>query len=151
MVGGGSGGHRRGVFGFPWLELRVRVRHGRGGDGFAGSDRVAGLRLGSDPLGRRGRVWQWVVDVDAWLPALTDMLATCQGFIVDDDCGRAVGVVEDVVLEADSSGRARLLVVQGWGGQRIAVPVDQVMEVAPGRRRLMTACRLGHLPRVGRR
>jgi hypothetical protein len=113
-----------------------------------------GLRLRSDPLERHGRVWQRVVDVDEGLPALTDVLAGCQGFLVDDDCGRAVGVVEDVVMDPDSSGPARLLVVQSWGRRRLVVPLDEVVEVAPGGRRLVTACRAGHLPqaeRTGRR
>jgi hypothetical protein len=96
-------------------------------------------------------VWQWVVDVDARLPALVEVLAICHGFLVDDDCGRAVGVVEDVVTEADSCGGGVRLVVRSWGGQRVAVPVGEVVEVAPGGRRVVIACRVGHLPRAERR
>jgi hypothetical protein len=91
-------------------------------------------------------VWQWVVDVHPGVPALTDVLAGCHDFLVDDDCGRPVGVVEDVAMVPVSAGPARLLVVQGWGRHRIAVPVDDVLEVVPGGRRLVITCRTGHRP-----
>jgi hypothetical protein len=137
------------VVGFPSLELRVRVRGGHGVDSWMAFERVVGLWLRSDPVTGHGRVWQWVVDVDPGLPALTDVLAGCHGFLVDDDCGRAVGVVEDVVMAPDAAGPARLLVVQGWGRQRMRVPLDDVVEVVPGGRRLVITCRTGHrLPPV---
>jgi len=136
-----------GVFGFPAVELRVRVRRGYGVDGWTAFERVVGLWLRSDQVTGRGRVWQWVVDVDPGLPALTDVLASCHDFLVDDDCGRAVGVVEDVVMAPDSAGPARLLVVQGWGRSRVTVPVDDVVEVVPGGRRLVIGCGAGHRPR----
>jgi hypothetical protein len=131
-----------GMFGFPSLELRVRVCR----DGWTGCDRMAGLRLRSEPQTGQGRVWQWVVDVDPALPALTDVLAGCHDFLVDDDCGRAVGVVEDVVMDPDPAGPTRLLVVQGWGRQRTMVPVDDVVELVPGGRRLVITCRAWHRP-----
>jgi hypothetical protein len=132
------------------LELRVRLRQRHGVDGWAASAQVAGLRLRSYPLTGHGRVWQRVVEVDAGLPAVSDVLAGCHGFLVDDDCGRAVGVVEDVVMAPDSAGPARLLVVQGWGRQRITVPVADVVELVPSGRRLVITCRTGHrLPQVG--
>jgi hypothetical protein len=138
-----------GVFGFPPVELRVRVCRGHGVDSWIAFERVVGLWLRSDPLTGHGRVWQWVVDVDPGLPALTDVLASCHDFLVDDDCGRAVGVVEDVITVPDAAGPARLLVVQGWGRQRTTVPVDDVVEVVPGGRRLVITCRAGHrLPQV---
>jgi hypothetical protein len=134
------------VFGFPPVELRVRVRRGHGVDSWIAFERVVGVWLRSDPLTGHGRVWQWVVDVDPGLPALTDVLASCHDFLVDDDCGRAVGVVEDVVTVPDSAGPARLLVVQGWGRHRMTVSVDDVVEVVPGGRRLVITCRAGHRP-----
>lgn len=91
-------------------------------------------------------VWQWVVDVGPGVPALTVLLRCCYGFLVDDDCGRAVGVVEGVVVGADEADPMLLLVVQGWGRRRIMASTDDVLEVAPGGRRLVIACRDGHLP-----
>jgi hypothetical protein len=135
-----------GVFGFPPVELRVRVRRGHGVDSWIAFERVVGLWLRSDPVTGHGRVWQWVVDVDPGLPALTDVLASCHDFLVDDDCGRAVGVVEDVITAPDAAGPALLLVVQGWGRHRMTVPVDDVVEVVPGGRRLVITCRSGHRP-----
>jgi hypothetical protein len=146
MVADGSGDDSEGMFGFPPLELRVRVCRESSADGWAACDPRVGLRLRSDPLTGHGRVWQWVVDLDRGLPALTDVLAGCHDFLVDDDCGRAVGVVEDVVVAADPAGPARLLLVRGWGRQRVTVPLDEVVEVAPGGRRLVIACRDGHRP-----
>lgn len=134
------------MFGLPSLELRVRVCRRPNADGWAVPDRVAGLRLRGDPLEQHFRVLQWVVDVDPGLPALIDVLANCHGFLVDDDCGRAVGVVEDVGVDPDSAAPVRLLVVQGWGRQRTTVPVDEVIEVAPGGRRLVITCPAGHRP-----
>jgi hypothetical protein len=49
-------------------------------------------------------------------------------------------------MAPDSAGADRLLVVQGWGRQRMAVPVDDVVEVVPGGRRLVITCRTGHRP-----
>ena len=128
----------------PSLELRARVRLPGDDGGWVDGYRGVGLRLRSDPITGQGRVWQWVVDVDPGLPALTDMLATCHGFLVDDDCGRLVGVVEDVELDPDSAHPVRLLVVLGWGRRRIMVPTGDVIELAPGGRRLVVACQAGH-------
>jgi hypothetical protein len=72
-----------------------------------------------------------------------DDLADCQFFLVDDDCGRAVGVVDDVV-GSGPGGPARLLVAPGWGRRRVAVPAGDVVAVVPGRRLLVVACRTGH-------
>jgi hypothetical protein len=90
----------------------------------------------------------WVVDIPVGRQALSELLAACQGFLVDDHCGREVGVVEDVVVGTDSQGPMRLLVVQGWGRRRIAVSVEDVIEVDPGGRRLVALCRSEHLPRT---
>ena len=75
---------------------------------------------------------------------LTELLVNCYDFLVDDDCGREVGVVERVDIEPDSAVPGRLQVVQGWGRHRTTVSVDDVIEVAPGERRLVIACRAGH-------
>jgi hypothetical protein len=132
------------MFGFPSSELRARVCPSRGADGWTARDRIAGLRLRSDPLEEHGRVWEWVVDLDPRLPTLTDVLVNCYDFLVDDDCGREVGVVEGVDMDPDSAVPGQLQVVQGWGWHRTTVSVDDVIEVTPGERRLVIACRDGH-------
>jgi NhaA family Na+:H+ antiporter len=144
MVASADCAHRWVMTSLPSLELRARVRSPGDEGGCAHGYRRVGLRLRSDPITGQGRVWQWVVDVDSGLPALTDMLATCHGFLVDDDCGRLVGVVEDVELDPGSAYPVRLLVVLGWGRHRIMVPAEDVIELAPGGRRLVVACRAGH-------
>ena len=133
-----------GMFGFPSSELRACVCRRRDTDGWTAPDRIIGLRLRSDPLEQHGRVWQWVVDLNPGLPTLTEVLVNCYDFMVDDDCGREVGVVERVDMEPDSAVPGRLQVVQGWGRRRTMVSVDDVIEVAPGERRLVIACRAGH-------
>lgn len=130
-------GHARTMARIPSLELRVRVRRDRGMLRWLGTSSVKGLRLRKDPMQAGRLAWQWVVDIDESLPALTEVLATCNGFLVDDDRGRAVGVVDRVVTDPEPSGLACLLIVQGREGQPIAVPVDDVLEVAPGTRRLL--------------
>jgi hypothetical protein len=136
--------HRWVMTRLPSLELRARVRSPGDEGGWTDGRRRVGLRLRSDPITGQGRVWQWVVDVDSGLPALTDMLAACHGFLVDDDCGRLVGVVEDIELDPGSANPVRLLVVLGWGRQRIMVSAEDVIELAPGGRRLVVACQAGH-------
>jgi hypothetical protein len=132
------------MFGFPSAELRARVCRSRGADGWTAPNPIVGLRLRSDPFEQRGRVWQWVVDLDPGLPTLTDVLVNCYDFLVDDDCGREVGVVEGVDMDPDSAAPERLLVVQGLRRHRTTVSVDELIEVAPGERRLVIACRAGH-------
>jgi hypothetical protein len=100
--------------------------------------------LRSDPLEQHGRVWQWVVDLNPGLPTVTDVLVNCYDFLVDDDCGREVGVVERVEMEPGSAVPGRLQVLQGWGRHRTMVSVADVIEVAPSERRLVIACRAGH-------
>ena len=80
---------------------------------------------------------------------LTEVLASCHDFLVDD-CGREVGVVEGVDVDPDSAAPERLRVVQGWGRRRTTISIDEVIEVTPGERRLVIACRDGHdLPQAG--
>ena len=74
-------------------------------------------------------MWQWVVDLDPGLPAPTDVLVNCHDFLIDDDCGREVGVVEGVDIDPNSAVSARLLVVQGLKRHRTTVAVDDVIEV----------------------
>jgi hypothetical protein len=133
-----------GMFGFPSSELRACVRRSPDTEGETAPDRTVGLQLRSNPLEQHGRIWQWVVDLNPGLPTLTDVLVNCYDFLVDDDCGREVGVVERVDMEPDSAVPGRLQVVQGWGRHRTMVSVDDVIEVAPGERRLVIACRAGH-------
>jgi hypothetical protein len=133
-----------GMFGFTSSELRACVCRSRDTDGWTAPDRTLGLRLRSDVLAQHGRAWQWVLDLNPGLPTLTDLLVNCYDFLVEDDCGREVGVVERVDMEPASAIRGRLQVVQGWGRHRITVSVDDVIEIAPGERRLVIACRAGH-------
>jgi hypothetical protein len=133
-----------GMFGFPSSELRARLCLSRDADAWIAPDRTVGVRLRSDPFLQDGRVWQWVVDLNPGLPALTEVLVNCHDFLIDDDCGREVGVVEGVDIDPNSAVPARLLVVQGWGRHRTTVSVDDVIEVVPGERRLVVACRAGH-------
>jgi hypothetical protein len=132
------------MFGFPSSELRARLCRSRDADAWIPPERAVGVCLRSDPFLEDGRVWQWVVYLDPGLPPLTDLLVNCHDFLVDDDCGREVGVVEGVDIDPNSAVPARLLVVQGWGRHHITVSVDDVIEVAPGERRLLVACRAGH-------
>ena len=62
---------------------------------------------------------------------LTEVLASCHDFLVDD-CGREVGVVEGVDVDPDSAAPERLRVVQGWGRRRTTISIDEVIEVTPG-------------------
>jgi hypothetical protein len=75
--------------GFP-SDLRARVYRSRAANGSTAHDPTVGLHLRSDPFERHGRIWQWVVDIDPGLPTLTEVLASCHDFLVDDDCGREV-------------------------------------------------------------
>jgi sporulation protein YlmC with PRC-barrel domain len=72
------------------------------------------------------------------------VLATCHGFLVDDDRGHEVGVVEDVALDPISKQPTQLLVAQR-PGRHVTLTIDDVIEVAPSERRLVTASGAGHL------
>ena len=96
-------------------------------------------------------MWRWVVDLEGALPVPTEVLATCHSFLVDDDCGRPVGVVEEVVVDAHSSTPVRLLVKPGWRGKGLTVGVHEVLEIVPGGRRIVVVCRTAHLPTAARR
>jgi hypothetical protein len=146
MVATGRLGDTRGMVRLPLVEMQVRVCQNRAVDGRVGHDRVPGRWPLCDPLAGPGGVWRWPVEADPTLPRLAQVLAGCHGFLIDDDCGRAVGVVEDVVREPGSANPTRLLVVQGWGRRRITVPVDDVVRVKPEARRLVTRCAAGHRP-----
>jgi hypothetical protein len=106
--------------------------------------RLVARGLHSDASTDGRRRWRWVVDVQPALPAPTDVLTNCCDFLVDDDCGRTIGVVEDVVMYLHRPVAAWLLVVTGWGRHRIMLPVDEVIAIAPAERRLVICCRAGH-------
>ncbi len=86
-----------------------------------------------------------MVEAGAGLPALTDLMVSCHGYLVDDDCGRAVGILEDVFADAEPSHPIRLLVVQGWAGSNSSHPPTRSSKVAPCARRPMFNCCDGHL------
>jgi hypothetical protein len=113
-------------------------------DRCAASDTRIGLQLRSDRLSENGRAWYWVAEVQPRLPSFSELSARCHDFLVDDDCGREVGVVENVATDPDKAVAASLQVVQSWGRHRIMVSVEEVIEVAPGERRLTIRCRADH-------
>lgn len=63
-------------------------------------------------------------------------LANCHGFLVDDEAEQPIGVVDDVLLDHVGKGPCALVVVQGWGGRWLIVPVDAVTKIVPAERRL---------------
>jgi hypothetical protein len=106
--------------------------------------RPVAMGLDSDTFTDGRRRWRWVVDVQPALPTPTDLLTNCRDFLVDDDCDRTIGVVEDVITYLHRPVAAWLLVVTGWGRHRIMLPVDEVIAIAPAERRLVICCRAGH-------
>ena len=62
-------------------------------------------------------------------------LANSLGFLVDDDGGQPVGVVEEIQMDFEGHPRA-LVVVQGWGRRSIVIPIEAIVEIAPTDRRL---------------
>ncbi|MGH3319816.1 MAG: PRC-barrel domain-containing protein [Streptosporangiaceae bacterium] len=113
-----------------------------------------------DPHGREaratvvedGRAWHVTgpFEVDAYSPGRR--LAASHGFLVDDEADRPVGVVDDVLVNEDDGSAIALVVVCGWSGRRrLAVPVDDVVTILPGKRRLVVrdGRRGEHLERGG--
>jgi hypothetical protein len=96
------------------------------------------------PFTDAGRVWQPVVTLVGGVPIPSRVLARCESFLVDGECGRGVGVVEEVMHNGDREDPVALVVVQGWGRHRVVLPVAAVVELAPGERRLTVACPTGH-------
>jgi hypothetical protein len=82
-----------------------------------------------------------VAEAGPGLPSPAEVLTGCLGFLVDDDFDRPLGVVDDVVKEQST---LTLLVSQGWGGRRIAIPMADVVEISPQWRRLVVRSRAGH-------
>ncbi len=106
-------------------------------------------RLRSAPQWHAGAWWRWVADLEEALPDPGEVLAACHSFLVDDDCDRPVGVVEDVILDAQLSAPVRLLVAPGPRDQRMSIGIHEVLEVVPGSRRIVVRCRNGHRPPDG--
>jgi hypothetical protein len=81
----------------------------------------------------------WFVDLELAAPGIDpeELLAACDGFLVDDARGRQIGVVEGV--ETDEAGVATALVIAvGWFGRRtLRVPVDAVDSLLPRERRVV--------------
>lgn len=90
-------------------------------------------------LYRRDGDWEVVLDVDVVDEQPGYWLAHAHDFLVDDDTGAPVGVVEDV--ELDERGRAcRLTVATGRLGRRCElVPCEDVVEIVPEQRLLVIA------------
>ena len=90
-------------------------------------------------LPRRGAPRAWFVDVELRAPGVDpeELLAACDGFLVDDASGRRIGVVERV--ETDAGGVATALIVAvGWFGRRsLRVTVDAVDSLLPRERRVV--------------
>ena len=87
----------------------------------------------------RGAPRAWFVDLELRARGLDpeEVLAACDGFLVDDARGRRIGVVERV--ETDEAGVATALIVAvGWFGRRtLRVAVDAVDSLLPRERRVV--------------
>ena len=87
----------------------------------------------------RGAPRPWFVDLELRASGIDpeELLATCDGFLVDDARGRQIGVVERV--ETDEAGAATALIVAvGWFGRRtLRVAVDAVDSLLPRDRRVL--------------
>jgi hypothetical protein len=87
-----------------------------------------------------GRRWLLELEVAVQVPDPEQTLVGCHGFLVDTLDGEALGVVDDVELEAAAEGAraSALLVASGWfGRRRLRVQAEQVEMVAPDERRLV--------------
>jgi sporulation protein YlmC with PRC-barrel domain len=69
-------------------------------------------------------------------------LSHCEGFFVDDEAGKEIGVVDEVQLEHGSGRAIALVVAHGWFGRRVqTIPVAEVRAIVPSEERLVVADR----------
>jgi hypothetical protein len=99
-----------------------------------------------DVSGRAPRTWTAVVTVIAPVAHDPDaVLAEAQGFLVDDREG-PLGVVDEVVSDAEGKGDGTITVACGWFGRfRLTLGFQDVAEISPAERRLIVR---GGLPAV---
>lgn len=83
------------------------------------------------------RPWLLELEIEVTIPDPEEILAACEGFLVDDSNGRDVGVVEEVETGPDGAALS-LLVAGGWfGRRRRRIPVDAIETIEPGGRRIV--------------
>jgi sporulation protein YlmC with PRC-barrel domain len=87
---------------------------------------------------------EWLIEVELDLRgAKLDpeyWLSNCEGFLVDSELGREVGVVDDVELEPATGRVAALVVVSGWFGRRVrTIPASHVRRIIPSEERLVVS------------
>jgi hypothetical protein len=96
--------------------------------------RIRRRRRASD----RGRAW--VVDVEVDLPEQDpeQLLAGCEGYLVDTTEGQALGVVDEVELRGPEGSASALIVVHDWlGRHRLRVDCDAVEVLLPTEQRVI--------------
>lgn len=69
-------------------------------------------------------------------------LSHCEGFFVDSEAGKEIGVVDEVQSEHGSGRPIALVVAHGWFGRRVqTIPVAEVRAIVPSEERLVVADR----------
>jgi MYXO-CTERM domain-containing protein len=77
------------------------------------------------------------LEIDVTVPDPEEILAACEGFLVDASNGRDIGVVEEVETGPDGAA-VSLLVAGGWfGRRRRRIPVDAIEAIDPDGRRVV--------------
>jgi hypothetical protein len=90
------------------------------------------------PAPDRGRAW--VVDVEVDLPEQDpeQLLAGCEGYLVDTTEGQGLGVVDEVELRGPQGSASALIVVRDWlGRHRLRVECDAVEVLLPAEQRVI--------------
>ncbi len=73
------------------------------------------------------------LDAEYWL-------SHCEGFFVDSEAGKEIGVVDEVQLEHGSGRASALVVAHGWFGRRVqTIPVADVRAIVPSEERIVVA------------
>lgn len=83
------------------------------------------------------RPWLLEIELDVTIPDPEAVLASSEGFLVDDADGQELGVVEELETGRDGAVSA-LVVAGGWfGRRRTRVPVEEIDEIVPAHRRIV--------------
>jgi hypothetical protein len=93
---------------------------------------------------------EWLLDLEVELPDIDpeDLLARCDGFLVDGRDGSEIGIVEEVETSGPASRVSALIVSSGWfGRRRYRLDADDVAAVIPAERRIV----IGDPPAAGER
>lgn len=100
----------------------------------SGTIRIRRLRHAPD----RGRAW--VVDVEIELPEQDpeQLLAGCEGYLVDTTDGRELGVVDEVERHGPEGSAFALIVVRDWlARHRVRIDADAVEALFPTEERVI--------------